>query len=483
MAAHLPTAKRRTDLAPAARPGLARLPWLLAVAFVLSRLPGLPAWPEDHDAVNLVLGLQKFDLAAHRPHFPGYPVLLALAWPWAQLGVPAPMALCLPAVLAGGLATAVLTGLVQRLAGPAVALAAAATYLLLPGPWLADGTALSDGLGMHLITLALVATLTGTPRSLQAAAVLCGLLLGVRASAWPIAAGLGLWLLVRAPDVRAKAGLLGLGLGSVLLWLVPLTALAGGPSALLDIGMRFTDGHLHQWGNTAVGTHAGIRPGSWLEGLGGWALGLPGGIALLVLGLRAGRPNSPRLVAGLLALAVVYALWLLAGQNPDKPRHVLPILPVLVLAAALLASRPDRPGWRWQGAMALALATLAVHAVPRLVEKIQAPSPEVQLGRWLARQDPAQLVVLGGSEVGVLRHVAPAVRSLRIAKPDDVLPAAGQGGGRPRRVLVTSLVPGVADLAGRKKLATFPPRPGVDRRGIEVFALGGPEPAVAEVRR
>ena len=56
---------------------------VLAAAFALTHLPSLVSTLEDIDSVNFALGIRDFDIAAHRPHPPGYPVYIALG----KLGV------------------------------------------------------------------------------------------------------------------------------------------------------------------------------------------------------------------------------------------------------------------------------------------------------------------------------------------------------------------------------------------------------------
>lgn len=58
--------------------GTRQLTRLLAVLFLLGHLPLLASTLEDIDSVNFALGLTSFDVAAHRPHPPGYPVFIAL---------------------------------------------------------------------------------------------------------------------------------------------------------------------------------------------------------------------------------------------------------------------------------------------------------------------------------------------------------------------------------------------------------------------
>ena len=55
-------------------------PWLagLALIFALAHVPFLAPSLEDIDSVNFALGVRDFDVAAHRPHPPGYPVYIFL---------------------------------------------------------------------------------------------------------------------------------------------------------------------------------------------------------------------------------------------------------------------------------------------------------------------------------------------------------------------------------------------------------------------
>ena len=50
----------------------------LTLIFALAHVPFLATSLEDIDSVNFALGVRDFDVAAHRPHPPGYPVYIAL---------------------------------------------------------------------------------------------------------------------------------------------------------------------------------------------------------------------------------------------------------------------------------------------------------------------------------------------------------------------------------------------------------------------
>jgi hypothetical protein len=50
----------------------------LALVFLAAHVPFLPPTLEDLDSINFALGVRHFDVAAHQPHPPGYPVFVAL---------------------------------------------------------------------------------------------------------------------------------------------------------------------------------------------------------------------------------------------------------------------------------------------------------------------------------------------------------------------------------------------------------------------
>ena len=60
----------------------------------------MPADLPDTDAVNFSLALERFELARHQPHFPGYPLYVLVTRGLWALGIDAVWALALPGALA-----------------------------------------------------------------------------------------------------------------------------------------------------------------------------------------------------------------------------------------------------------------------------------------------------------------------------------------------------------------------------------------------
>ena len=164
MTSLLPRAGDRFGSARATRLILAGL----VVLFLAGHLPFLITAPTDIDEANFVLGVRRFDVAAHRPHPPGYPVFIALgklARPISALVGPAPLefggvaaiesrALAFSAALLGALAIVPLIVFFRALEDSAdVALAAAAVTAATPLYWFTAGRPLSDAPGLAAVAL------------------------------------------------------------------------------------------------------------------------------------------------------------------------------------------------------------------------------------------------------------------------------------------------------------------------------------------
>lgn len=443
----------------------------LALLVVAARAPFLPVSLADHDAANFARSLAEFDLAAHSPHPPGYPVYVALARAFAWMGAGSPAALAWPNVAGAALATAAIYWSARIQVSRAVAAMVALAYASLPGLWLGDVAARPDALGAHLLAAAVA--LLALPSSARWVAVLLGLALGVRLSSWPAVAVLALALPRRAWAWTALA---------VAAWLLPLAVLAGGPVALWRVMADFGSGHFASWGNTAV-TDPGLRglagrAGQWLGhawALGGWGLAI--WLALRWPAARIGGWSARNLAAP--AAALGYWAWIVAAQNPDHPRHALPVVAMLaawpvanwqIWTAASWPTRPveaiaaDARAPLWPLAAAVAASVLV--AVPVLPANRQ-PSPAAQLAAWLSSQPQEGLEYFGGSEVGVLRALAPTVRSRTVAAAADALPILRDRGAGLQRAYVG--VRGAMGVRGAKGLpsfcrpvAQFLPRAGID---------------------
>ena len=444
---------------------------VLVGAGVGARVLALPRLLPDLDAVNFARSLRGFDLAAQAPHFPGYPVYVALARGASAAGASEVGALAVPGIILGALALVVLGFALWPRLGAVGALVAVALGALLPLPVLLGATPASDGTGLALLVLAACAVwVSGRSwRHAVLAGAVVGLAMGARPSFLPALLGLA----VGVPRERRGAALGGLA-GGVLAWLVPLVALTG-PGTLLRIGSGFLHGHAGEWGGTvAVRPELGWRlerfgfdvvaaglglpwpgsdaePGALLAARFLLALGLAGALGALVLaaGRRALVP-SERHVAGLaLAMGVPYGAWMFLGQNLLKARHALPLvfclgLLVAVGAAVLARTWPTR-AMPLAGALAV---TCAAVMLPEAWAQGREPSPAARLVAHVAATlPPSGTLLFTGEEARLFEHYVPHYRAGRPATGGQLRREATRVAAAGVRVYVTSSAPGVDALA------------------------------------
>jgi hypothetical protein len=340
--------------------------------------PQIDSW----DAVDFALGLHSFDLTLYQPHFPGYPVLLFFAKLLSLLGLSDATALALPGTLGLGASLIFLRRALDSLQynGAAIALLLSS----LPIVMLFSGRPMSDALGLSFLLSALAAGLVGRWWWLG---LLLALSLGVRLSYAPLALSVFfiLWLDKKPGALRALS--LGFLLG-VFAWGAPLVLLQGFTS-LWQEGLRFVAGHFTRWGG-AVDENTNWASRSWQLLWNFWAYGMGGlwprdglsfwrGIAslssiacLAALGLAL-RDRRARWIFAV--LFVPYGLWVCLGQNPESPRHMLPLLALFVGAAGLSLGR------------LAALCALGFWCVslPLLREQAERPAPQLALSQYVSQ--------------------------------------------------------------------------------------------------
>ena len=196
-------------------------PWWPALALVaatlLLRLLTAPTAVDSLDAILFVRGLERYSVMEARPHWPGYPVYMAVGHLIQLLRGDAEASLRLVSILASSLSVWPLMALVRdwRLSAGSPsgdagrsAVMAGLLWMLSPMSWLVGTEIGSDPLGllMALIVLWLCSRVAASsspkPRPLIAAGALAGVLLGVRLPVRQLAPACR----SRAATARAVAG-------------------------------------------------------------------------------------------------------------------------------------------------------------------------------------------------------------------------------------------------------------------------------------
>jgi len=194
---------------------LRRLSFLLALAFLAAHAARLPQTLEDIDSINFAMGVERFDVAGHRPHPPGYPVFMLVAK--LSTAVVSPLAtgwdrdhvaaagLAVVSAIAGALSVPVFSGFWLAVGlSPAGALLAAVLAAAAPLFWLTASRPLTDTSG--LVAAVAVQTLlirgfssirdreTSLSRVLLGGAFGAGFAVGVRSQTLWLTGPLALWV-------------------------------------------------------------------------------------------------------------------------------------------------------------------------------------------------------------------------------------------------------------------------------------------------
>ena len=403
-----------------------------AAAYAAVHLLFLPRSLEDIDSINFALGLRHFDVAAHQPHPPGYPVYIVLGrtalalarflTPEAAFASQAALALSLLSACASGLAVACLGVIFATLdrasrVAPsrwqALTLAAACPLF-----WVAGVRPMSDMVGLALALLSLACILRGrtrgSPGLLAAGALMAGLAAGVRVQTALVTVPpllLVAWqrrgdrlLLVRLASALVLGGLA---------WAVPLVWLSGGLGGYL----------------AALGSQAG-EDFSFVEML--WVDPTPRRLALALADSLV-RPWSMPVLAWFVILAALggfgvtawrerrslgvvllafapYALFHLLLQETSHTRYALP----LVVPMAWLASRGlAKLGRAGRALAAAAVVTSLAAGVPPTARYAREMHPAFRVIEDMVRESAD---VRPG---GVFAHYA-LYRSLQVAAPPSL---------------------------------------------------------------
>lgn len=406
-----------------------------AVLFLAAHLPSLAPSLEDIDSINFALGLRRFDLVAHQPHPPGYPVFIGMGR----------VALALVSTVAPGLAAdraeALALALLSALAGAAVLagafrlfravttdaeaprMAAAGAILLGAAPlfWMTALRPMSDASGLALVVWAQALAVEGraNPRRLAAAGLLAGLAAGVRVQAAALTVPLLVWCVIEGRVSRkgpVLTPLLTLVLGG-LAWVLPLLAAAGGLEAYL-VALATQAGEDFAWVDMLwlnptprqlafALTNTFVLP---------WVL-RPLAIAVAVAAaLGAGLVLlRDRRAALLLAIAFVpYGLFHLLLQETPHVRYALPLL----VPSAYLAARGCAVAGRWATAPAGLLVVAALwSAVPAGIAYGREPHPSFRAADAL--QVEARSARTAGQAPVLFQHFANR-RALQASRPAGV---------------------------------------------------------------
>jgi hypothetical protein len=428
--------------------GAAMLIWSLAVRLVYAS-DRAASW----DAVDFALALDRFDLLAMQPHFPGYPYFIMGGMAVRSLVADPVRALSVLNAVAMFTATVPVFLLARRYLDALTAFLTAAVVQTMPYLWVLGTQPMSEGVGTALVwwyVWAVVRTYEHQSVKRQLAAVaFFGMLSGVRISFFPV--GIGLlavwwrdWRVHRSwGRLALYAGAFG---GSQLLWAAVLLLSEGSVTGFAELAAGFVSGHFNEWGGGVGASSVGwserlyrfvVGNGLWTGVMGQsvtvlWAWGMAVGAAIITSFYRVRRGSRRNLAAAsdgstvpqaglaqplqrirrscrmlLLGMACCYGLWAWIGQNIDKPRHTVPMVLLLVLLALLQLVRLVRVRYASVGLVGLALIQSVSGTMAVRLQAAEVPAV-YQLGEALnekAAVDGKPFILYTWEETRVLQYM------------------------------------------------------------------------------
>ncbi|MFQ5911688.1 MAG: glycosyltransferase family 39 protein [Nitrospinota bacterium] len=443
---------------------------------------------EGWDSVDFALALDHYSLSEQQPHFPGYPVYIWIARTLRPLFTGEASALAATSALFGGLALLPFFGLARTLFGPSEAIAATLFFLFTPLQFLAGTKALSDATGLFfLLTFLWLALCAQREAERPGGWVFAGLAgsalaltLGVRLSYTPFVLT-GAFLLVpwlrasrssseRLCRVVVPLAAFTLSAASWLWWQMAQEGVRG----FWTEALRFTEGHFGEWGGTVVtnpdigGRLAELFRGLFVHGLGFWEPGSEswrwlatltvGGVVLA--GFLSIHTASRSKVFFLASWLIPYGVWVLLAQNPGKPRHLLPLVPLFLmcgsvgarrLAAAVCNLFPGLEGYTKPiGMIFVGLATLGPALTSIQLARVHKaePAPALQMVQYIReRFGPGEVMVFLGEEKRLFDYYAPAFFVERLRSAADAEAALAVHQPLPQAVFFTSGIHGLDGTA------------------------------------
>ena len=318
---------------------------LLFIVCILSRILSSIFYIEDIDSLRFALSLYEFNIVELQPHFPGYPIFVALAKAFYSIinNMGGTFSLI------GGISLFILIVFTLKLFGisplSSFGLLSIITILLNPFIWIMSNRYMPDLMGAS-VSVASMYFLTIKPKRLNFLLIgffLAGILCGTRLSYLPILLILLIFHTIRSNE-RYKL-FFSFSIGCVL-WLIPMILMTGFENLYLA-ALKQTAGHFNDFGGTIVTEGTWHRRISnmirsiWADGLGGFWLGRSWHtlfISLIMgyfyfhafMSVKNKKFNQQYLL--ILGSIVFYGLWIFFFQNIIyKSRHILPLISFLIV--------------------------------------------------------------------------------------------------------------------------------------------------------
>ncbi len=397
---------------------------------------------DEWDAFNFGLALTRYDVSAHRPHPPGYPVFVFISSIIYRLTNDPLLSLTIVSAVSGALTLIAAYSIARQLFDREVAFLSALALMIAPAFWLTSEQAVSDMLFTLFLTVAMCLLLVGRKSKphLYASWGFLGIALGVR----PFnAVFIAPFLLetIRQRQRRQALGCFAVFFATIAIAFLPAVLLTG-YSGYVNSTLRQLAGHLQNDVISARGL--GL---SEIERLGFLALTLvtsgfganlpfrivpfykfvsnsftaPINLALVLIFSAAGlyvfrrKTGSPKALFVALWVAPYFLMVYLLG-TPEYARYLLPIIPPLMMLLVASGLRGFRalPSLAERESSYLASLTMVAryglvllfvtgmfaYSLPLAISLHTEEAPNIQLVAYVrANYDPATTTIVAFHEM------------------------------------------------------------------------------------
>jgi len=324
---------------------------LIVVIYVLGlQLSSLNPFVSSWDQVDFSLAVERYDLRAMQPHFPGYPYFI-LGGLLTKFIVAEPnQALVLFNILIYASSIIPVYFIASRLISRQSAFMAAAAIYTASYPLIIVNQPMSEGAALAVFWWYFWSIVTAWERKsgkwILLPLFLFSVLLGIRLSYIPLGAGLIYLFYKKWKDHKIGfSGLLKYTLaagGFQLIWIGGLIITEGGIANFLELAFGFTGGHFQEWGGTTASNDLSIfaRIKVFLfTNIFWWGifsrthvlmvLYIVIGLFIFLPGTKSKLFKNMPFTLGVVMMSA-YGIWALFAQNIDKPRHILPVALILI---------------------------------------------------------------------------------------------------------------------------------------------------------
>jgi len=319
---------------------------LFIIWLVFSQIVNLNSFASTYDQVDFALALERYDLLAMQPHFPGYPYFILGGYLVHQWVLDKAASLTLFNIV---LYTSALIPMYKlsrsHLSQSVSLLVATLTYssgfvVVMVNQPMSEGAAIAI-LWWYIWSI-YVAWKKQSMWRRMLPLFLLSILMGIRLSYLPLSVGI-VFLFYKQwknKQLRMKEIML-LGLIAFLfqlLWVGGVALTEGGFFGFIKLALSFTSGHFNDWGGTAASTDQSflnrlyqliVQNIVW-TGIGIRSFILTSMFAVMFLSsfrnFQGEKIKSSFLFQLFVILMGIYFFWAIFAQNVEKPRHIMPLI-------------------------------------------------------------------------------------------------------------------------------------------------------------